>query len=748
MALEYDRIQPILNNSQVDNVASQSGSIDQFPALSLDIPDRDIIRNLNQRINDSDAYWNDSQGFDLKNQRAMNTRWHLNRIDEKGLYRHQKEYKENQIFASEESIVSYVTSQIAGPLVIPASSSDRSKLFAGDLEKAINCHSEDVVDIGSMVELAVRNILNKRVAIIKFRFDKHHGSHGEIVAEARDPENIILDKNAALGSNPAFICDVLKKSAEELCTEFPDKEEEILKVLGIQRKTPKQMTREVAVREVWLTHYDKNNEPQEGVVWYFDDLVLDKMRNPNWLYATPGMNLLDYPKKPFIFGNLVNYGTHLIDSTTPLEQAIPIQQYLNRRGRQIMENADHANPLLVISTASGLSKDDGQNLTGDPNQKLFIDTTSGQSVEQLVHHIEAEQLPDYVIQDKQDARLQVGNIMGAPIDFTGAGGDDGDATLGEVMIKKNQAAGRQDMMVRAVTRMLSHYYQYLVQMMIVWYDEAHHFTYDSGDGDFDYITLKRGLIEQGIRVKASKPANPDRSRIEAIVLKLFEKGGISLLDVYKLLQLDNPQQLYDNWAKQKVDPASLARDALDVVDQSEAYIAFYDIMEGKKVDAKENPTKEYILSLRKLMINTDFLDAKVSEQKRFMKYVSETIDTYDKMQQLDEASKIEPGAEALDPMSALPPLGGMQPGMPGAMPPMGAPGTGMPGMAPPPGGMPPMPPAGPGMMPPGPMPPMPGPGMPMPAGPTPSSIFGGLPIAAPGTAPMPAPGNPASLPMV
>jgi hypothetical protein len=70
------------------------------------MPDRDIIRNLNQRINDSQTYWNDAKGFDLKNQRAENTRMHLGKIDESGLYKHQKQYKENQIFVGEESIVS------------------------------------------------------------------------------------------------------------------------------------------------------------------------------------------------------------------------------------------------------------------------------------------------------------------------------------------------------------------------------------------------------------------------------------------------------------------------------------------------------------------------------------------------------------------------------------------------------------------------------------------------------------------
>lgn len=728
MAISYDRTSPVLNNTTVDNISEQSGSIDKLPSLSLDIDDAEIIKNLDLRINDSRDYWDDAKGFDLKNIRNENTRMHLGKTEEQGLYKYQKQYKENQIFLGEEAIVSYVTAQLAGPVVIPASRDDRSKLFAGDLEKAIKAHSEDVVDLERIVELCVRNIRLKRISVIKLHYDMHYGEKGEIISESINPEHIILDKNATLGSNPAFVCHVLKRSADELISEYPKKETEILKKLGIQRKTPKQMTQELAVREVWVTHY-KNREPVEGLIIYFQDLVLEKDKNPNWLYANESQNLLRAPKKPFIFGNLVNYGDHLIDDTTPVEQAIPQQLQLNRRGRQITENADKANGMLIISTDSGLTKDDAQNLTGDPNQKLVI-KTNGQSVENLVKQIEAMQLPDYVIEDKQDARMQVGNLLGAPTDFTGSQADDGDPTLGEVMVKKNQSSGIQDKMVRAITRMLGDYYEFLVQMMVVWYDEEHSFVHDSGDGEFDYITLKRGLIEKGIRVKAGKPQSPDRSRIEAITLNLLKIKGISLLDAYKQLQLDNPQQLYDNWAKQQQDPMSLARDDMTTVDESEAYIAYQDIMNGKQVEVKENPSKEYIISLRKLLINDEFLmpkdKAKRKYQKDFIEYVNKCIDSVELHMQLDEAAGN--GPEAVRPQVPLPPLQPPQMQQPG----MGAP---QPGGAPEP--MPPM--QGQPMM-------LPQQGMPMPQmqPPMPQNIMAGMPM--PGAMPQPQSQNPMALP--
>jgi hypothetical protein len=731
MAIQYDRNAPVLENTAVDNINGQDGVVDELASLDVDVPAQRLIQNLNSRIKDSEDYWNNATGYDLKDRRNKNERLYLNRNDEKGLYKYQKAYKENQIYVAEESIISYVTSQVAGPKVVPASTESREQLYAANLEKVLRCHSDTIADLESLVEISARNILNKAVAVIMLRWDE---DMKEVIAEAVDPRTITLDKNCRLGGNPEFICRYVKSSPEKLLKQFPKKEKDILETLGIKRKTPGQMTREIVYKEVWLTNYTNKGEPEEIVVSFYDKVLLGKLKNPNYLYARKDLNILPYPKKPFIFGNLNNDGTHLIDQTTPLEQAAPMQEYLNRRGRQIMENADKANGTLIIATESGLSKDDGQDLTGDPNQKLFI-KGGGQSVENLVHQLQAQVLPEYVVQDKLDARMQVGNIMGAPTDFTGSQADDGDPTLGEVMLKKNQAAGRQDMMVRAMTRMIRDYYEYLAQMMVVWYTDEHQFTFDGGDGEFDVITMKRDLVPKGVRISASKPANPDRSRVEAIALKLLEQKGISLLDAYRLLQLDNPQQLYDNWVKQSGNPQDLARTGMDAIDESAAYVAYEDILNGKKVDEPENPSKEYILTLRKLMINDEFLKAKRSIQNKFIAFVNKCIDSFEVRMQLDDASKVEEDPEPLRPGTPLPPL----------QPPM-QPGMGQPGM--PPQGMPP------GQPMPGapqmgqPMPSMNGmPGPQLPA-PTPQSVFGGTPIPAPGQAPMPQPGNPSSLPMV
>lgn len=690
---DYEQISRPLDDTRVDNIAQQSGEIDSIPTLNIDLPDTDIIKNLNNRINDAMSYWDQPGGFNLTESRNENVRLHLGRqVDVTHLYRFQVPYVENEIFVSVESIVSYLTAQQPQPEVSPAQKDERSKKLAIDLEKALMAHSEQF-DLKRKLEVVIRNLLLKRIGIIKFRFDPRHGKNGEIVPEVLDPDNVIIDKNAAMGDNPAFICHVMKKSVEELCSQFPKKKKEIYEALGIVRGTPKQLTQEVAIREVWLTHYDGKGKPEEAVVWYFGKVVLDKFKNPNWLYSG-GDNFLQVPTKPFIALNYINDGTHWIDITTPVEQAANMQNILNKRGRQIMENADKANGTLIISTDSGLTKDDAQNLTGDPNQKLII-KTAGQAARDLVYQVPPHDLPSYVLQDKFDSRNTIHAIMGTPSEFTGADNNQQDAeTLGQAMMAKNQAAGRQDLVGRAVDSFMDKYFQFLVQMMVVWYDADHYFVYNGGDGQFDYVTMKRDLIEDGMAVcvKSGTTLPFDKSRQEAVALQLAKMGMISPLDLYRDLHMDNVQKRYDNWYKWKTDPQTLARDAQSATEDSEAYVDFIEILNGRPSKPRQDVDIEHILTHRKQMITDTFLKSKQKVQMAFIEHVQAEVTSLELRTALDQMS--QQGPQALAPQNPIQPPA-PQMGAPMGMPPMGGgqPGGGMGmGAAPPTGGgMPPMP---------------------------------------------------------
>jgi len=729
---DYEQDAPVLNDTKVDNLnIGSSGPIDELPSLSIDIPDQQIIKNLDNRIQDSDDYWNTSDGFDLRNTRGNNVRLYQNKQnDVRSLYRYQLPYKENQIYIAEQAIIAYLTAQDPQAEVSPAQDTQLSKKFAIDLEKVEMAHSHKM-KLTQIAETAVRNALNKRVGFIMFKFDPKYGKNGEIIPFAPDPEHCIVDKNARMGENPAFFCYMLKMTVNEACGRWPDKKDEIYRACGIKYSTYKQLNTVISVREVYLTYYDKAYEAHEALVYYFADVVLEKTRNPHWLYANPGRNFLDAPKKPVIALNFDNDGSHWIDNTSAVEQASVIQNVLNKRGRQLMEVADKANGVLIVSQDSGLTKDDLQELTGDPNQRLII-KTAGQRTQDMVYQVPPPEVPNFLYQDKVDLRTTVHAIMGTPSEFTGSNDGDADAeTLGEALMKKNQASGRQDLYVRAIDRFMYDYFNMLTQMMVVWYNTDHLFVYNGQDGEFDHIVMNRKLIEDGIAVdvKSGTTLPFDKQRQEAIALQLFKGEGISLLDLYKLLHLPDPQKLYDNWAKGQTDPMSLARDAIEEVDDSKAYVAYVEIMAGKEAKEPDDCSKEFVLTLRKLMLRDEFLKADKKFQTAFLKYVDKAITSLELRTSLDQMSQ-QGGVEALNPANPIPPP---QPPVP-PMSPIG----GMPGVPPPMGGI--IPSGVPGGV------PTPQPGSPPSA--IPGPVTNGTPLPNPANPQIPPSANPSSLPVI
>jgi hypothetical protein len=750
--LNYESVVKPYLDSKVDDLEQVQGQIDLLPTLNLDISDKEIIQNLNNRIEDSQGYWQEPKGYDLRAIRQKNLKVYLGKqLDEGQLYRFQIPYNENQVFKSTEAIVAYLTSQPPQPECYPATDSDQSRIMASHLEKGLLCWAQKA-ELERKLEQSIRNLLIKRVGILYFWFDPDYGRNGEIRVSAVNPDHVILDKNCEQGENPAFVCLIRKWSVEELIYHFPDKEEAILKEIGIQRKTHKQMSQTIAWRQVYVTHYVKG-QPQEGCVSYFGSLVLSKYKDPNWLWSSPEDNFIDMPRKPFVFLNYINDGQHLVDHTTVLEQASWIQEVLNKRGRQIMENADTANGFMVLSS-DAISVDDAENLTGDPNQKLVIDT-NGQPISSMVANIEGRDLPSYVVEDKQDLRTTIGDIMGVPSQFAGSENNQTD-TLGQAIMIKNQASGRQDLIVRCVDKAASLAYEFVAQMMVVHYTEKHYMTMSDGDGQFDYIVMHRHSIEPGasVRVKAGSSLPYDKSREEAITLNLVKDGLLSPLDVYKGLHMPNPQKLYDNWAKYKTDPMSLARDALSQLDDTEAYIEYVQIMDGRKVEPKEDATINHILAHRKQMITEEFLDkAKKSKKifKAMMDLVTKEVNSLQLRTDLDQMSQM--GAEALlpsnPPQPTQPPMGPGGPAGPGgptmgiATPPGVTPGVMAPPGVNPMGGGPGGPPgAGGPVPPPGPLgqPPAPPPG----GAPGIQNIMNGT--QAPPNLPTPA--NPTSMPVV
>lgn len=671
---------------------TETGELVELPVLALDVKDKDLIKNAQRWEDEARDYWNNPVGYNLENKRKLNARYYRGKqIDESRLYPYQVKYVQNELFIATETITAYTTASNPSAEVTPEDDTTQSKVMAEDLEWALNVHSEKY-KLKEKIKSAERNMYLKYLGVIKLYYDENED---DIVPKVIDPENIVVDCHCKLGDNPLFICETCEATFQQLLNLFPDKKEEIMNEVGRTRMSNKLMNSVYAYKEVWFTQIDDDGET-ECVMWYMGNLLLGKAKNPNFIYEGDGVQITNFNprvKKPYIFLNYMNDGSHLIDETSPFEQAIPLQDALNKRGRQIIENADTANSILVFKSGS-INSDEAENITRDPNQILLLQTQGDQPVNAAFGEIPPHLLPNYVMNDKQDLKNAIHEIMGTPSQFRGAEDRGGAGTLGEARIMKEQASGRQDAIIEALENGLDDYYQYLTQMMKVWYKSPKKFACKDNDGKFMFIELSREKIPDVAYVKVEKGSfmKKDKARSEEIAMSLAQMGLIDPYNLFKDLGMKNAENRYDTLVKFKMSPDSLTADIRAEMQNRQAYIDFACIMNGEDVKGHDDVDAEHILAHRTQITTDKFLYANPERQKAMIAHIQEEVYLLSQRVKLQEASMQgllmdpnmpitpevpevpQPAPMAGDP-NAMPPQGPMMP--PEAAGPMSQPQGGM-----------------------------------------------------------------------
>lgn len=576
--------------------------------FDLDITDEDVKRTTIQNIRDAKTYWNDKKGQNLDQVRSnAKNYWVGKHYEDTELYEHQTPYMDPRIFTSTETVIAIVNSRTPQPEVFPAQDSVTSQVLAKDMEKGLFRYAEKQ-RLSQKLRIATRHLLMYRVGILKQRFDPSKGRFGEIITEVVDPAKLIFDKDAGLWDECRFIAEEMTDTIYDLLLKFPEKEKEILDKYSIKRKTTKALGRMVDYHEVWFTYYDKKEEREkECLAWILDEeIVLGKMTNPNWIDETDGSekkNFFDNPQKPYITMNFLNLGDHKVDNTSILEQAIPQQDVLNKRGRQITDNADAGSGGMVYNTTM-IEKKDIARLIGAPDEKVGVSGDVNRAVARLAPPF----LPDYVVQDKFDARQQIDNIFGAHAPSRGE--SSGNATLGQDVLQQQQDQTRQEELVRAVEDSSDRLYKHTIQMMKVYYTEEHFFKTTGENGQFDFVAISADKIEDGldleVRQGTSLPINKMQVRNDSV--QLAQAGLIDPLTLYENLGFQDPQKMVERLIDWTTDPMKFVQTVREEEFERDAFTDIQILNRGQLASPRSEPTVEHLDYHTQYMMSGEFQD--------------------------------------------------------------------------------------------------------------------------------------------
>ncbi len=582
----------------IDALDGQEGVAEPQDTFSLDLPDSDITQVLNERINDSRTFWNDATSFNLKDRRERNNRfvvgdhWH-DYGGGAGI-----PYVQNEIFTAEQVIAAYVTGSMPELEVYPAQDTPESRRLAQNVNSMLRYHSEEH-DLQGILCNVVLSILNNYIGTIELEWDPNCGEFGDIVPKFGDPKNMIVDKRAKQGENPHFNSFTQQNTAEELAAKFPKSADKI------KNKVNDKMQSVITWRKVWVTVYIKG-EPIESLVCYFDDIVMAKAKLPHWIYneEVEGVsNYLTKAKKPVIPFNYINDGTHWIDRYGPIDQVISLQLMIDRIGRQIQKGIAHSSPVLVFNKKA-LPKPAADQVRGEPWEKILVDA---KDVRTAYGVIQADQIPAFVVNEIERLAASLHEIFGTPPQLRGESNNNQTAT--QDLMARNQAQGRQDLLVRAVDRGLDAYYKYLLQMMKVYYTEDHFASVLGEDGRYDFVALNREKIEDGIkiRVKAGSTIPMDKGRLESVALQLAKMGKISLLSLYEFLDVPNPGKHVERVIKEQVDPTVVVEDIRNDDQDANAAEDYEMIKNGQPAPPRDDPDARHIKTHQQQLLSNDFM---------------------------------------------------------------------------------------------------------------------------------------------
>ena len=529
--------------------------------FDLNIEDDDFISIIDRKVQDADSFYKNTLHLDTR-RKLNNDFWIGKQLDESKFYDWQTPYKDNLIWQDLETRIAIASSRMPDIIVTPSSGKDLKKDAAKQLEKVLDIKIRSDVT-KRLIKHGLRGLHLDLQAAIKCRWDKTKGKDGDFIFERVRAERLIVDNTATIpddgytADNMEWIVEWLEEPVSVVASKFPAKREELYQQLGIVRGTQRQLATKIKYQEIWFTWYDKSGEIYEGTGWKYKTLVLGKMKNPYYDWEgyehkldepkevdgkkvsveTLYHNHFDRPRKPYIFLSHQNLGNNPIDDTSAVEQAIPLQKIVNKRGRQITEIADRAVPKLAFA-GRYIDKEQAKRVTNDPDEHIWLQ--NAENINQAILAIPGTTPAPILYNDL------VGNRMQIDSKFATHSTTRGEAQPNESGVSK-QVTREGDLMVSddivniVVERVVFEMANWATQMMKVMYDKPHYVKDLGSEGQYLEIELTRDRIDDGVAVNV-KASSVDKQQKRADALVLASRRSIDPLSLIEDLDMPNPRE--------------------------------------------------------------------------------------------------------------------------------------------------------------------------------------------------------------
>jgi len=504
---------------------------------------------------------------------------HLRRLPAKS-----HKVRSNRIFRDMESVINSVIGNPPKPNVLPAKETQESKTMAARLDRFL-AQKYDDLDVKAYFRRALRFLYLSRLFVLKPFWNAKTNDFDVSVVDSR---KVRFSPKATSEKDSDWVIEEIDCSITALVERFPEKKDEILKKAGFSRIEDAVIDdKEITYRESWIGDH---------VVRSYGSLVLERMRNPYWdwdgvlltqdedaVISSPEavipkefwqgvegeqeerqafsaqdreqggdglpaflFNHFDRPRKPYIFATLFGDESSPIGRTSFIEQAIPLQEAVDRRKRQIDDNAQVVNGIVKVDSGV-MSQSEAAKLRYDTGGLIW-----GKGVKDGVSRETGSALPSFVYDDMVDSRNEIDNIMAASSAFRGE--REGSETKAGRLALIEQSYMALNELVQVIDFASRELFNWFYQLAKLNYTETHYAKAMGAGAAAETIELTRNDFIEGadVRVIAGKTIPEDRKfRFDRAQ---GDRDILALPDYLAEIGYDDPKGLAQRAMGFKADP--------------------------------------------------------------------------------------------------------------------------------------------------------------------------------------------------
>lgn len=611
------------------------------------LTDDQLVRFINNRWTEAGSLWSEIEEHYAENKK----RWQNNPDWVKEVPKKRSKARDNRLFLATESVITNLTGRPSKPNAIPANETDEAKVISDNLQEFVLDRYKKI-KMKKKMRKGLRQLFFSRLVVLKVFWDSAFDNFDE---KPVSPLKIRFTPITALEKEEVEVwMEEIDCSLSEMLDRFEDKKAAILSQTGFNAEediyinNPKEKYYEVWINGEWVVYKFRNTILKRELNPYWDwqgikmlereTAELENKRaggqrkrafmarvkgyqgfrskkesQQRFDYDTYFYNHFDKPQAPYIFGTVFEEEDKPFGDTSLIEQAIPLQDEIDKRKRQFSDNADMMNGVWKVDTGiTGMSKADAQRAKADPRGIIY-----GKGVREGVIRETGKELPSFLKDDMIHSISEVDNIFGTQPTFRGEKGTQETAT-GRAILRE-QSYQRLNELIDLVDSLHEQSYNWWLQMMKARYTVKHLIKVIGREKAITTLSLMQDDFDEGIEIGVVPGQILPEDKVYRVdrATEAAKAGIIDPLSYFEATEWDNPMKQAKRFVMYQANPFSLIDlDQEDIAKLQQAAQLLGQSQGGENQDQKKAQQISAVRQEAEKLINSAEFKNLPEDQKR------------------------------------------------------------------------------------------------------------------------------------